>query len=355
MTSRKTLGILVLGVGGNVSQGILKALALSPLRHRVVGGCISPLAAGLYSVDRAYVTPLARDPAFLDWLTATCRDEGIEAILSGVEPVLTVLSQHADMIRRETGAIPIVSSPEHLEIGGDKLLTCEWLRDHGFNYPRHAPSGNRALAEKLAAECGFPLIAKPRSGRSGAGIIEIRNEQDLEQVVTRKHYVIQEFLGSMDEEYTAGCFCDRDGNVRGTLVMHRELQQGTTIRAIAGEFPEIRAEAFRIAEALRPTGPCNVQMRMSHGRPVCFEINIRFSGTTPLRARMGFNEVHEALNHFVLGEPGADLPLITSGTVLRYWNEMYVDEKARATLEKTGRLDNPHAFPLRIEDYGQRI
>ena len=50
------LTVLVLGVGGNVSQGILKALAISNLKCRVVGACISPLAAGLYTVDRAYVS-----------------------------------------------------------------------------------------------------------------------------------------------------------------------------------------------------------------------------------------------------------------------------------------------------------
>jgi hypothetical protein len=50
----ETLGVLVLGVGGNVSQGILKALALCTLPVRVIGACISPLSLGLYTADRAY-------------------------------------------------------------------------------------------------------------------------------------------------------------------------------------------------------------------------------------------------------------------------------------------------------------
>ncbi len=354
MTGPELPVILVLGVGGNVSQGILKALALSPIRHKVVGGCISPLAAGLYTVDRAYVTPPAREPAFLDWLIATCRNDGIHAVMSGVEPVISVLAIHADDIRGKTGAVPIVSSPAHIEIGGDKLKTCEWLRAHGFNYPAYAPSDDKDLVRKLADERGFPLIAKPRHGRSGAGIIEIRDRRDLEYAAGRPDYVIEELLGSMDEEFTAGCFCDTEGRVRGTLVMRRELQQGTTVRALIGDFPEVRAEAVRIAAALKPMGPCNIQMRMSRGRPVCFEINMRFSGTTPLRARLGFNEVHEAVSHFILGRPACDLPIITSGTVLRYWNEMYVDERARETLERNGRLDDPHAFPIVVEDYGRR-
>lgn len=345
---------MVLGLGGNVSQGILKALALSPLQCRIVGGCISPMALGLYTVDRSYVTPLAKDPSFLEWLIATCKDEGVQAVLSGVEPVLSIMAGHAGEIRKQTGAVCIVSSPHHLDIGGDKLVTCQWLQSQGFHYPRYAASENRDELEKLAKECGYPLIAKPRRGKGARGVIEIRNASELELVSTRPDTVVQEYLGDPDSEYTAGCFCDRDGQVRGTLILRRELQYGTTVRAEAGEFPEMREEAVRIASALRPMGPCNIQMRMANGRPVCFEINVRFSGTTPLRARMGFNEVHESIRHFVLGKPASDLPLITSGIVLRYWNEMYIDSEAYTTLCRSGRLDDPHAFDLLVENYGMR-
>ncbi len=48
----------------------------------------------------------------------------------------------------------------------------------------------------------------------------------------------------------------------------------------------------------------NFQFRLDRdGRPRPFEINARFSGTTPLRALAGFNEVEMALRHVLLGEP----------------------------------------------------
>ncbi len=89
--------------------------------------------------------------------------------------------------------------------------------------------------------------------------------------------------------------------------MRRDLLEGTTYRAEA-DFPEIRREAVRIAEALKPMGPSNIQLRMHGGRPVCFEINIRFSGTTPIRARLGFNDVEAALNHYVWANPRRTCP-----------------------------------------------
>lgn len=347
------LTALVLGVGGNVSQGILKALARSPLSCRVIGACVSPLSAGLYTVDRAYVSPRADDPGFVAWLIATCRKEGVQAILSGVEPVLTALALHAPKIQQESGAICIVSPPDCLSIGDDKFTTCQWLESRGLNFPRYAASENRAALDKLVQACGYPLFAKPRSGKSAQGLVEIRSPAELAYAASLPGYVIQEYLGDPDSEYTAGCFSDRDGRVRGTIVMRRELLQGTTYRAETGEFLEIRAEAIRIATALRPMGPSNIQLRISaDGRPVCFEINVRFSGTTPIRARLGFNDVDAALRHFVLGEDATDLPLITRGVALRYWNEMYIDSQAHSILQDTGKLDEPKQFRLHVEDYG---
>lgn len=346
--------VLVLGVGGNVSQGILKALALSTVPRRVIGACVSPLSLGLYTVDRAYVSPPANAPDFLDWLIATCRRENVQVILSGVEPVLDVLAEHTAAIQVQTGATCLVSASAQLAISRDKLATCQWLESHGLSYPRYAPADDAPALARLVAECGFPLLAKPRLGKGGQGVIEVRDESDVTYVARRPDYVVQEHIGTPDDEYTVGCFVDRAGQVRGAITMRRELLHGTTYRAEVGLFPEVRAEAMRIAAAIGPLGPCNIQLRVAEGRPVCFEINMRFSGTTPIRARLGFNEVDAALRHYVLGESAADLPLITEGIVLRYWNEMYVDPAAYTALRTSGRLDAPARFTVRVEDYGKQ-
>jgi carbamoyl-phosphate synthase large subunit len=110
----------------------------------------------------------------------------------------------------------------------------------------------------------------------------------------------------------------------------------------------------RIAEKLKPKGPCNVQMRMHRGRAVCFELNVRFSGTTPIRARMGFNDVEAAVRHYVMGEAAVDLPVVHSGQVLRYWNEAYISPQAFMELKNHESLANPRDFPVSIETYGHK-
>jgi carbamoyl-phosphate synthase large subunit len=269
-----------------------------------------------------------------------------------VEPVLQVLSREALRIRTETGSIPIVSSPECLAIGDDKLVTCQWLERHGFAFPQYADAKDAVAVNALVEACGYPLIAKPRNGKGAEGIVEVRRETDLRLVAARPGYVIQQYLGDAGQEYTAACFSDCQAEVRGSIVFRRELLGGTTWRAEAGEFPMVRREAVRIAKALRPMGPSNIQMRLHRGRAVCFEINIRFSGTTPIRARFGFNDVEAALRHYVLGEPAADLPLVTQGIALRYWNEAYPDPQAVSELDGRSSLDCSTGLHAIIEDYG---
>src|SRR2546421_3742727 len=133
--------VLVLGVGGQVSQGIVKALRHGELPVRVIGACVSPLSAGLYVCDEGLVSPYADDPAFLDWVTETCASEGVEAVLSGVEPVLDALAPYAGALRERTGATVVVAPPEVLAIGRDKLTTARWLEQRGLPF---APSADAA-------------------------------------------------------------------------------------------------------------------------------------------------------------------------------------------------------------------
>lgn len=363
----RPLHVLVLGVGGNVSQSIQKALAQATVPTRVVAACITPSAPGLYAADRAYISPLARDAEFVPWLLDVCERERIDAVMAGSELVLEALAPHAQAIRERTGAVSIVSRAEVLRTGRDKLLTCRWLETRGLPVPGYAHLADPEAVRTLVQRCGFPLVAKPRFGKGSDGILTVRDQDDLDRVVGAEDLalrevvgghvgasdlVLQEYLGDESAEFTAGCFCDADGGLRGTIVLRRTLQAGTTVTAELGSFPEVRDVAGAIASALGPLGPCNVQLRMHNGQAVPFEINPRFSGTTALRARMGFNEVDAALRHFVRGEPVPSLRDGGSGVALRYWNEMYLPPEAVSELARSGRLDDPRSKQLEVEDWG---
>lgn len=336
----KKINILVIGVGGNVGQGILRALKMSDLDYRVVGACISSESIGLFMCDKAYICPLANDESFISWLIDICEQEKIDVVLSGVEDVLDVIACNLEMLEENTSSKFICSSHEQIKIGKDKLQTCEWLKNNNCNYPAYASSENIEGVKELGEKYGYPLIAKPRSGKGSSGLIIINNEIELMEVVSKEDYIVQQYLGDNNSEYTVGCYSNLNGRFEGMIILKRELKYGTTCMAEVVENEIIYNESLKICNAFKPIGPLNIQLRLHEGIPVCFEINVRFSGTTPMRAHFGFNDVERAIKQAVLGNNIENSFKIHPGKAYRYWDEIYVDQTTQKELEKNKMIDN---------------
>lgn len=201
------INVLVLGVGGNVSQGIMTALRLSGVPIKIIGACVSGESLGLYFCDKAYISPYADSPEFISWYVDLCIKEKIDITFSGVEEIVEVLERNREVLKG-LKTVFVSSSLECLNIGNDKYLTCKWLESNSLNFPLYASSDNSKEIDRLIVRASYPLIAKPKRGKGSAGIIKIDNERDL-SLIPRENYVIQECLGDADNEYTVGCYVNK--------------------------------------------------------------------------------------------------------------------------------------------------
>jgi len=313
--------VLVTGAGALLGQGVIRALRESSLGAEVVAVDPSPLSAGLYWADRAHLVPLAKDPAYLGRLRAIVRDERPDALLVGTDVELPVLAAARPGLERDLGVRVLVSSPEVVAIADDKWMTAEFLRSGGFPFPESClPGGERELIGRV----GFPLVVKPRIGARSVGVHIVADEAALSRAVAEvESPVIQECVATPDDEYTAGVVvCD--GASRASIVMRRDLRDGNTYRAWTGAYPELNAFVREVADELQPHGPVNFQFRLGRKGPTIFEINARFSGTTPLRALAGFNEVEMLLRWLVEGTPVTQ-PAARDVVILRHWSETVVE------------------------------
>jgi carbamoyl-phosphate synthase large subunit len=128
--------ILVTGAGGGVGQSIIKALAGSGLA--MVGVDADGLATGLQAVPIAYRVPRADDPAYVPTLVDLCAREQCRLIFPGLDPELPVLSAAAASFT-ETGVTVVVSEPDVIRTGDDKLETAVFLAKRGFPAPETVP------------------------------------------------------------------------------------------------------------------------------------------------------------------------------------------------------------------------
>lgn len=319
------VNILVLGISGNVSQGILKALRLSQMSCKIIGACVKLHTAGDLWCDEVYQSPYAKDESFIPWLVNICNKEKIDIVLTGVEENLLAMAGNIEFLHNSCNSIFIVSDYEKLKIGQDKLLTCKWLEDNGFRCPDYVRSEDCEQVKDLVKMYGFPLILKPRHGKGSVGLRLVNNMKDLEECGRSEDCIVQTYIGDKNSEYTVGCYYDKKGVSRKPIIMHRWLTNGATWRAEIENNLKIQTTCIDICQKFAPMGPMNVQLRLDfNGEPVPFELNVRFSGTTPMRANFGFCDVEAVIREYILSESIDHCFSLREGEVLRYVNEAYV-------------------------------
>ena len=81
-------------------------------------------------------------------------------------------------------------------------------------------------------------------------------------------------------------------------------------------------------------GSINLQSRFVNGKPYIFEINPRFSGSTPARAGLGVNEVDMAIDSFFLGKNVKKASPKTGMVIMRCFQEVYGKMSDIEKLEK---------------------
>jgi len=348
MSREATTTVLVTGVGDTVGQALVKTARQSSLPCRVVGTDRDPNSVGLQWVDAAFVLPhCAQADAYVAEMRRVCSHEGVQLILPGSEKELELLSAHAALLYADTGAIVVASPPEVLRVAMDKWETCRFLERAGLNYPRYARADDERELQRLIAEAGFPLLAKPIRGTGARGMVQVADERDLKQVYAAGvPMVVQELLQPAEEEYSVEVYTLRNGQQVGSICYRRDqLIAGDTYKARVMPNEEAETEARAVAAAVGATGPCNVQLRVTDRGAVTFGINPRFSGGVSMRAQFGFNEIEMAIRDLVRNQP-VPQPRITTGLALRFWEEMYVKDALEAG--DVARLDAPERMAATI-------
>jgi carbamoyl-phosphate synthase large subunit len=201
----------------------------------------------------------------------------------------------------------------------------------GFKVPKHRLISNLNSISDIDF---FPVIVKPSGFSSGSKDVFIA--QTAKELLGIAQYfglgsyindfIVEEYIGTSKNEFTVGVLHDLDGNFIDTIALNRDLTGGLNVRAsvsnhtkkeqlgdrlvvssgisqgVLGKFKLITDQCRAIAEALESRGPLNIQCRVVDGVVHVFEINPRHSGTTSLRAMVGFNEPDLLIRRHLLGQ-----------------------------------------------------
>jgi carbamoyl-phosphate synthase large subunit len=342
--------VLVTGVGGAaVGNQVLKALRLAERKYRLVAADASQENLKLAQVELAYLLPLASDPRYVDKIVQICRKEQVHVVVPGSEPELKLLIRFREYLC-SLGILLLTNDPQVIDLCVDKMAMYQFLADHGFPAPRSV------LVEKeadITMPADFPLILKPARDSGGSKNVFIVQKEDELLFFARyllrntDAVLIQEYVGTPDEEYTVGILSGLDGELLGSIALRRFLCDGLSIRlgvpnhtgrhdlgnrlvvssgfshGTIQDFSEVRKKCEEMAAVLGSRGPLNVQCRVVDGMLLPFEFNPRFSGSTSIRALVDFNEPDLLIRRELRGEKCLQ-PQFRNGVILRSLKENWV-------------------------------
>jgi carbamoyl-phosphate synthase large subunit len=356
------MSVMVTGVGGGGhGEQIFKALRMAETGYHIIAGDMSPHSKGLLEADEAYVLPPAGDQAYIGALLKVCARHDVAALFHGSEPELRAMSAARDEIQGRGIFLPI-NPAGVIELCMDKVKTCDFLRAHGFDVSAYS---RITSAEDLESFDGLPAVLKPSIGGGGsANVFLAQTRQELMgfglyMLSLYPEFIVQEYVGTVDAEFTVGVLVSMDGELINSIAVKRDIMTSLSNRikapnrtgraelgpvlalssgvsqGVIGRFPEVTGPCERLAAALGCRGALNIQCRLVGEKVYVFEINPRFSGTTSLRAMVGYNEPDVLIRKHLLGEAVSPHFSYGSGLITRGLSEALM-----------GRRDFPVASEL---------
>lgn len=332
MKSTVEIRVLITAIGGSGhGEQVLKALKLSQLLNlRLFGTDSSTICPQQKQVEKFFVLPSADSPLYKTELFEILKENDIDVLIHGSEAELKVFLE----IREELealGVLLLINSSDVIKTCMNKEKTFLVLNKLGFSTPHFQSIRTFAEIDEID---WFPVVVKPNLGSGGSANVYIcQSTKELQNLSHYLHledseisFMIQEYVGTPENEYTFGVLSTLDGKLIDSIGVHRLLRSQLNIKTkvknrtnrselgpnlvissgvshgSVGRFSEVSYQCEEIAAALESCGPLNIQFRLVGGKVQVFEINPRFSGTTSIRAMAGFNEPEILIRHHLLRE-----------------------------------------------------
>ncbi|EXJ23758.1 ATP-grasp enzyme-like protein [Alkalibacterium sp. AK22] len=314
--------ILVTGAGEILGQATIKSIKYAEIEATIIALNASRAGAGLYWADRYYIVPRANEPDYLTEIAQILGKEKPDLVIVGTGHEYAVLAASKEELESQYQTTILVSSKEVIELAADKWLTHQFLEKNGLDHPLSCLPG---AEDKLIKQVGFPLIVKPRVGSGSVGVEKVDSIDELKKAIkVIPHPIIQECVGSGEEEYTAGVLV-LGGKAVSSITMKRELRHGNTSIARAEPYGEVNQYLEHLAETLGVFGPVNLQYRLVDKKVKLFEINARLSGTTYFRTLSNVNEIALSIDYLV-NKKDVTQPEIKPVDIIRYYEEMIIPD-----------------------------
>ncbi len=312
--------VLVTCVGSGVGQSVIDSLNMTG-KYRIIGVDMNPDVYAYNFCHEFLTAPGIYSDEYIDFIIESCLSEKVDVVVPGHDYELLLFSKNKDKFKNN-GIKVIVSLPDIIEVSRNKFEWYEYFNKYGCLV---VPTFYVSEFKKNPDEAIYPAIVKPTGGSASQGIQIINDAKGLENV--NDSDVIQPYLFPLKEdanyknilkaiennkfvqqsEISVQLIFNTKSEMAGIFISKNILKGGVPmfVDTIDPKNFEYFDEIMKFADVLAKknvVGPVNLQGRITEKGFIFFEMNMRFTGITGTRAKLGFNEVDFLIENF-LGKP----------------------------------------------------
>ena len=309
--------ILVTHASGLIGYSILRSLRASKNKYHLFGSTIYDDSIASAFCDTYIKCPLTSDKSYLTWLLKEIKEHSLDLIIPGATVDVTFWNNHRKILE-ESGVKVLLNDPALISLCDDKWEFHKVMEK--FSSQHSIPTTLDSDFGSLKKKFGLPLLLKPKQSEASKGVVKIEDELSFNRHKDKigSELIVQPYIGSNDEEYTAIAFCDGNGDFYNIIIFNRKLsKQGYTNEVEVCQDKRIKKAVLNICKIFKPVGPTNFQFRIQNDLALLLEINARFSSSTSMAAGFGFNIPQMAAAFYLEGKI-PEQPVIKNGRAVRY-------------------------------------
>ena len=274
------MNILILSAGtrNKVVQYFKRSVGQEGL---VIATDMSPVAPAVYDADKFYQVPRMTADGYIDVIFDICKKEKVTAVLSLIDPELSLLAQHKAEFEA-LGVTVIGSSYELCEMCLDKWDMYLWLKDHGYRCARTFVDKEEFFREVEAGNISYPVFVKPIRGSASIAISKVHDKETVEHLFDHHEgLLIQQFLNG--QEIGADVYIDLCSGEIVSIFTKKKLvmRAGETDKAVSFKDEKLFALIENFVEEAGFRGQIDIDIFEIDGEYYISEVNPRFGGGYP--------------------------------------------------------------------------
>lgn len=292
----KSVNILILSAGtrNKVIQYFKKALRG---RGKVIATDMSDIAPAVYEADKFYKVPRMTALGYINVIFDICKKEQISAVLTLIDPELSLLAKHAAEFEA-LGVTIIGSGYELCERSLDKYEMYKWLVQHGYKCAKSYMELDKFKQAVAAGEITYPVFVKPACGSASISISKAADEEETEFLY--KHgegMMIQEFLKG--QEIGADVYIDIITGEVVSIFTKKKLvmRAGETDKAVSFKDEKLFALIEHFVKESGYIGQIDIDIFEIEGEYYISEVNPRFGGGYPHAYESGCDHMKLIVNN----------------------------------------------------------